>query len=395
MNVLERYIAKKKLANALTSKGRNQPVLGQEKTAASITSLQKAYRALNPTRVKSKPTQLFPEQMKAIMGKRPWPIPPSMNPSKEAVTGLTRPGPNPFRNPASGQSMGREEMLKMYPKTVQGRLYGQIRMPKGAGGPYGVLKRMNSLKVPTAQKPYAGVLPGNMSGEGKKAFNLFAGLHEGFERAVPGKLARQYGGSGSSHVSPRVLMNEHNMIVRATGPGAEEARSAVRAVRNRKPPNRGYWKSPGLSDAEVLQKDIRKYIPDFTFGQGDRLPKSLVKKISRNWANAGQRGGLSPAEFKRVRRAQMAGTGPGYRPYNYIRLWDESGRGLKQLLKRRLGRLPAWSAGEAAPKLQELINQAGKAAPVTRWQQKGLSAGAKMREAGYGLGGRPGTLGSK
>jgi hypothetical protein len=72
---------------------------------------------------------------------------------------------------------------------------------------------------------------GSMSGEGRKASNIMMGLHEGFERKAMGRpkeVARGFG-----HLSPRVIMDEQNLVNKMTGPGSDEARVFQKAMRNK------------------------------------------------------------------------------------------------------------------------------------------------------------------
>jgi hypothetical protein len=72
-----------------------------------------------------------------------------------------------------------------------------------------------------------------MSGAGKKTLNVLNGLHEQFEQDSIKRIAagKMPWAGHHSHVSPEVIMKEHNMLRSLTGKGADEAREAMRAVR--------------------------------------------------------------------------------------------------------------------------------------------------------------------
>lgn len=89
---------------------------------------------------------------------------------------------------------------------------GQILLPRGG-----------SSQVLSARDPNFR----NLSGDGKRAVNVSVGLHEGFERGVRPQQAAPM----KSHAAPTVLINEHNMLSRMTGPGSDEARTAMRGMR--------------------------------------------------------------------------------------------------------------------------------------------------------------------
>jgi len=70
-----------------------------------------------------------------------------------------------------------------------------------------------------------------MSGEGRKATNVMIGLHEGFERKAVGRPKEIVPGFG--HLSPRVIMDETNLVKKMTGPGSDEARALQAAMRSK------------------------------------------------------------------------------------------------------------------------------------------------------------------
>lgn len=147
-----------------------------------------------------------------------------------------------------------EDSYSMIPKNLQ----GQILMPKG--GPYRA-----AMKNPDLE----GAVP-RMSGEGQGAFNTMVNMHEGFERAVP----KGYAGRVTSHLSPDVLMKEHNMLATATGPGAAEARAGMQQMRS------------AIGEPEMMDSLMQQYYGPraaFTFGEGNKLPKALRRDFSKKF----------------------------------------------------------------------------------------------------------------
>lgn len=67
---------------------------------------------------------------------------------------------------------------------------------------------------------------------GQKAVNVSGVLHEGFE-GTPGKFQPRYV-SRFGHASPRVILNESNMMSGMKGPGASEAKRLFSKMRERK-----------------------------------------------------------------------------------------------------------------------------------------------------------------
>ena len=91
---------------------------------------------------------------------------------------------------------------------------GAILVPKG-----GVEKTMREVST------FMGREMPQMSGEGRKALNIAVGHHEGFERGVTNPMP------GHGHLSPEVLMHEHNMMQKMTGPGSSEAKATLGGLR--------------------------------------------------------------------------------------------------------------------------------------------------------------------
>lgn len=126
-------------------------------------------------------------------------------------------GHNPDSYVGSGMRSQVEAMVKEQLSTtfkpLTDRHGGKIIQAKGDNA-----RRLHGL----------GVIPA-MSPEGRKATNIGMSLHEGFERKAMGKhIAPGYG-----HLSPKVIMDESNMLKKMTGPGSDEARTAFADFRQR------------------------------------------------------------------------------------------------------------------------------------------------------------------
>ena len=117
---------------------------------------------------------------------------------------------------------------------------------------------------------------GSLSPEGRKALNVSTLHHEGFERAALGKPKELAYGFG--HTSPDVLMKEHNLLSRLTGPGSLEAKGAIQEIRA----NQG--------DAKALSSALtERFGPraELQFGEGQKIPKAMrkafMKKVPETW----------------------------------------------------------------------------------------------------------------
>lgn len=129
-----------------------------------------------------------------------------------------------------------------------GNAEGRIFLPEG-----GSTRKLDAFK--------------SLSGEGRRAVNVAAGLHEGFERGVtPTQSAPAHG-----HASPQVIINEHNLLSKMTGPGADEARNAFGSLRG----NREY--------ADLRNGLEQKYGPRAKqfMEQGAKIPSAMRKNYVR------------------------------------------------------------------------------------------------------------------
>lgn len=135
---------------------------------------------------------------------------------------------------------------------------GQIVVPREPGGSYASLRRL----LPDDQLPV-------LSGAGQRAVNIVTGLHEGFERGVKAnEVAPVF-----SHLSPKVLLNEHNMLSRLTGPGADEARNFYSKLREIHPAETSAWQG----------RMVKEYGPAVAkfFEPGARIPAALKRDFVR------------------------------------------------------------------------------------------------------------------
>ena len=201
------------------------------KAAATVDQLHAAYKRLNPLRVRANPT------LEIGAGA-------SVSPKRVAKARFIQTGAPKERIPAALASM-------------PDNLRGKILLPgSGAHGPSGVLRRILGDALPAA------------SGAGRRATNVAVGLHEGFERGVkPEELGPIF-----SHASPKVLLNEHNMLSRMTGPGSDEARAAFAVMRARN------------SETDALRARLRDTYGDraLSFLQaGEKIPAALRRDLVR------------------------------------------------------------------------------------------------------------------
>lgn len=115
-----------------------------------------------------------------------------------------------------------------------------------------------------------------ISGPARKAYNIATILHEGFERGVkPDEIAYVF-----SHNSPKVLMNEHNMIERMTGPGAQEAKSVFKAMRK-------IFDEQGALRLALM--DTYGNRADRFLGPGQKIPAAMRRDFTRKMHDASAR----------------------------------------------------------------------------------------------------------
>lgn len=165
-----------------------------------------------------------------------------------------------FRSGAKNIAKGivPEAQLSSYIENFNGPWRGNIYIPKG--GSYRAMKNNPMLQdtVPA------------LSGQGQHGFNTVTRLHEGFERAVTPTSMLSY---GTGHMSPDVLLKEHNLLAKMTGKGAEETRGAFQSIRS------------GVGESNLVKSNlIDAYGPrfnNFQYGQGEKIPKAMRKDLTK------------------------------------------------------------------------------------------------------------------
>ena len=186
-----------------------------EKIAVSISELQSAFRRVRPIRM-------------------------SRRMSKEVGS------PIYVKNRAQRLASGEPPLLSTY----------EPELPEGQ---IGVMKK----GVPKW------IRPKGMTPEGHKALNLSAFGHELAEKATKPRRVSQHGKFlDYSHLSPDVLLREHNILTTLTGPGADEAKGALIQLRS------------DLGESFVLARELKKRgLKDFEFGRSPRLSRHQIKRL--------------------------------------------------------------------------------------------------------------------
>lgn len=106
-----------------------------------------------------------------------------------------------------------------------------------------------------------------------------AGAHELFERKTHVKNMLYRGG----HLSPEVLLKEHNLLSKLEGPGADSARETLRAVRSQR------------GDTADVQKMVHSAYGDRGaqfLAEGERIPKAMRKDLMRKMRAQRDGGGV-------------------------------------------------------------------------------------------------------
>lgn len=149
---------------------------------------------------------------------------------------------------------------------------GKIVLPKE--GPSWVEKK---LKLPTPA-----------TGAGKRLENEIIKIHEGFERKAKPKYMS--GKTFAGHLSPEIILNEHNLISSLHGEGSSEAKKSFTALRQHGLGNEG----PDLTE---LMSSVYGPRAGFTYGEGGKIPKAMKKDFLRRW---GKREISSPTEARKI-----------------------------------------------------------------------------------------------
>ena len=109
-----------------------------------------------------------------------------------------------------------------------------------------------------------------LSPQGQSAYTGVSAAHEIAERRVH---PRNVVGGFYSHVSPDVLLQEHNTLSRLTGPGADEARNMGRAMRM------GTGETPHLKN--MLTTAFNDPRAAGYLAEGEKVPKAMRKALLR------------------------------------------------------------------------------------------------------------------
>lgn len=117
-----------------------------------------------------------------------------------------------------------------------------------------------------------------MSPSGHRAANAAFALHEGFERRVKPQNVAPI----ATHLSPEVLINEHNMVQRMTGPGSREAKSFLTKMRELPGVVDGKAESAALRDGFVARYGPRA---EQYLAAGNKVPAAMRRNYVRGEAN--------------------------------------------------------------------------------------------------------------
>lgn len=107
-----------------------------------------------------------------------------------------------------------------------------------------------------------------VSGEGQRALNILGGLHEGFERGSLSRLGPEAAGFHGHH-SPRVLLDENNLLASLRGAGGDEARRSFQSMRG--------TAGESTDVAEAVKRLSGGRMP-YTYGE-TRLPKAMKSRL--------------------------------------------------------------------------------------------------------------------
>ncbi len=148
------------------------------------------------------------------------------------------------------------------------KIGGNVLMP--GGGMVGQMQRTSKALPEEA----GSLATRGLSGAGKKALNLVGVGHEAAELTTPAKYVAPF----ASHMSPDVLVREHNILSTLSGKGAGEARKYMRGMRD----------TSGEAGAmkELFQKRFGDRGAEF-LGEGQKVPKAMRKRFGE-WAGSGQ-----------------------------------------------------------------------------------------------------------
>jgi hypothetical protein len=223
-----------------------------EKLSASVDTLVAGLKRLRITKsptMSMGPAYLIPEA-KRLRGARSL-----MGELKNA--GITDGVPDP----AELKTLLHDDAMQTSPVMHHGRPSSGIYWPSHGG-----------LSELLARVKKSGGLPASVhipTGAGARAANAITGIHESHESKVPARYASDF----YHHLSPMVVLREHNAITTLTGKGAADAKKTFQSLREGK-------------EAPALKEMLRKYDPNFEYGSSARLPRSVVKRVGRDYRAA-------------------------------------------------------------------------------------------------------------
>ena len=228
------------------------------KIGASVDALQKAYGRLGSLRVKTRlgaTVPNAPEQLIRQLAARG----PSTSPRKKQLVPL-------IKRRLSG--LTETESTRVIDAQLRSAAGAEGQIVRGKGGAIPSLKKIDmSQRTPGAANKFK-----QLSGPGQRATNIVAGLHEGYERGAKNVAPIR------SHISPDVMLKEHNLLRGMTGEGAGEAREALQGLRS----------GPG-GEASTLREILKGRYGDaaasnFVFGSpgAPKITKAMRKDLARN-----------------------------------------------------------------------------------------------------------------
>jgi hypothetical protein len=141
-------------------------------------------------------------------------------------------------------------------------------------GPHGSIQVHPPRNAETLSK-WTGI-PVSPHGDDQRALLATTVAHEMFERGIRPAHASPF----HSHISPDVLLQEHNLLSKLEGPGADHARQVYRALRK------------NTGEAEQLRGALRHKLgpaaPQF-LDEGQKIPKAMRRSLQRQARASGER----------------------------------------------------------------------------------------------------------
>lgn len=181
------------------------------------------------------------------------------NPAGMTMTTAQQKGRRALIRAAAGDSESAKAIIERLGETS----------PEAAGMIYTTGPR-NASMVAAAS---AGQNSRKLSRAGRDALHDALVLHEGFERGVRPKDVNIGYSDEYGHMGPGVIINEHNMLSKMSGPGSDEARKVVRAIRE----------APGREMDDLRESFRGAYGPraERYLRDGNRVPKAMKKNYLR------------------------------------------------------------------------------------------------------------------